>query len=520
LKFKRGTKLQTIERNNPDIVELSVSAWFYRNRAIAGFDNPARSLYVSIRELVENSLDACESSGFLPGIRINLQRVERIEESEDLFQAGPRVFRLEISDNGSGIPRENIPNLLGKMLTGTKFMHRQSRGTFGLGGSLALLYGQVTTQEPIEILSGLTDCDYKTHLRMKLDIENNEPVILHEEKTHKLPYDHGTNISFFLQGDWLRSKKRIIEYLYQTSIIVPYASIRFEGPDDEVITFDRLVEKLPKPPREMKPHPYGIDVEMLKQMAGNSRTKTLKAFMKTSFQRVGSTKASEFLSFAGLEPDKPPNEVSDSELVNMMNSLTAFNKFLAPSSDSLSPAGEDVLLTGMNRLNPLMSAIRTRPASVYNGHPFIVETGVAFGGALESGVQLYRFANRIPLLYDERTDVSSRVIRNLKLKNYGFKQDDPLAFFVHICSTRIPYKTVGKEFIADVDSVRREIDLGLKDCLRRLGKSVRKQQRVQKAEKREIQLQDYYEFIAGTLGNATGRNVSVERLFDYQEGKR
>ena len=46
--------------------EISPSEFFYRNRDLAGFSNPSRALYSATRELVENSLDACEIGGVLP----------------------------------------------------------------------------------------------------------------------------------------------------------------------------------------------------------------------------------------------------------------------------------------------------------------------------------------------------------------------------------------------------------------------------------------------------------------------
>ncbi len=504
--------MQSLRHSDSDVVELSVSAWFYRNRTIAGFDNPARSLYVSVRELVENSLDACEGAGVLPEVHVSLQHLKTDSSEAEGMPKGPQVFGLRIQDNGSGIRREDAPRLLGRMLTSTRFTLKQSRGTFGLGGSLALLYGQVTTQRPIEITTGRSGEESKHKIVMRLDIENNEPILVHEEQQPKNPEDHGTIIEFYLQGDWFRSKRRITEYFLQTSMIVPYASMLFDNPDGESLRLPRVIEKLPQQPMEAKPHPRGIDVEMLKRMIKESRRSTLKSFLRGSFQRVGESTAEKFLASAALDPAAAPKAMSNENLVHMMKKLETYSGFLAPSSKSLSPAGLDVLKAGIRRLKPEFVVVRQRQPSVYEGHPFIVETGVAYGGELMPVMKLYRFANRIPLLYDERTDVSSQVIRELNLKNYGLRQDDPLAFFVHICSTKIPYKTVGKEFIGDIDVVRREIDLGLKDCLRRLGESVRRKRRVHRQERRESRLVGYYEFIAETLGKATDQEVSLVNL--------
>ncbi len=504
--------MQSLRHSDSDVVELSVSAWFYRNRTIAGFDNPARSLYVSVRELVENSLDACEGAGVLPEVHVSLQHLKTDSSEAEGMLRGSQVFGLRIQDNGSGIRREDAPRLLGRMLTSTRFALKQSLGTFGLGGSLALLYGQITTQRPIEITTGRIGEESKHKIVMRLDIEHNEPILVHEEQLPKDPREHGTTIEYYLQGDWFRSKRRITEYFLQTSMIVPYASMRFDNPDGESLQLTRIIETLPQQPKEAKPHPKGIDVEMLKRMIKESRRSTLKSFLRGSFQRVGESTAEKFLASAGLDPAAAPKALSNENLVHMMKKLEAYSGFLAPSSKSLSPAGLDVLEAGIRRLRPEFVIVRQRPPSVYEGHPFIVEIGAAYGGELTPAIRLYRFANRIPLLYDERTDVSSQVIRDLNLKNYGLRQNDPLAFFVHICSTKIPYKTVGKEFIGDIDVIRREIDLGLKDCLRRLGEGVRRKRRVHQQERRESRLVGYYEFIAETLGKATDQEVSLVNL--------
>ncbi|MHA2023401.1 MAG: DNA topoisomerase VI subunit B, partial [Candidatus Thorarchaeota archaeon] len=330
--------------------------------------------------------------------------------------------------------------------------------------------------------------------------------------------EHGTMVSFWLQGDWIRSKRRILDYFTHTAIIVPYASLFFETPDNEVVKYDRVIEVIPKLSVESKPHPKGIDVEMLKSMIASTRKRTLKSFLTGSFQRVGRTIAEDFLSTLGLDSSRVPESMEQEELVSMMNAMEKYRKFLPPSAKTLSPVGTDVLRAGVQRLAPEFVIFRQRSPSVYEGHPFIVETGVAYGGQLSPGANVIRFANRIPLLYDERSDVSYRVVRDLKLKSYGLRQEDPLTFMMHICSTKIPYKTIGKEYIADVDAVRKEIDLGFKDCLRELSKNLRCRNRAKIHRKRETRLNAYYKFTTETLSTATGREISTDRLLGPKGG--
>lgn len=493
--------------------ELSVSAWFYRNRTIAGFDNPARSLYVSVRELVENALDACEEAKVLPEISVSLQRESSLDDGEDLFAAGPQLYCLTVEDNGTGICPENAPKLLGKMLTGTKYAQKQSRGTFGLGGALALLYGQITTQNPIEIKTREHGEPVGHKLVLQLDIEANEPIILEETDFPKNQAGHGTTVSYHLKGDWLRSKRRIIDYFRQTSIIAPYASLRFENPDDEHLLFKRVTSSLPDVPSEMKPHPEGIDLEMLKKMLSEADNWTLAGFLRSAFHRVGEVTAENLLEHCGLDAEKNPSDLTKAELKQLMRGIDTFEEFLPPSASALSPAGEEVLSAGIERLEPQFFAVCQRKPSVYEGHPFIVEVGVAYGGEIKEGLDLYRFANRIPLLYDEGSDVSNKVMRELNLGNYDLDEQDKLAFFTHICSTQIPYKTVGKEYIGNVDSIRREIDLGFKQCLRDIATNVRRKHRARRKRRRKNKLQQYYRFISSTLSESTGQKVSIEALF-------
>lgn len=496
----------------PDIVELSVSAWFYRNRTIAGFDNPARSLYVSVREMLENSLDACDDAQVLPDVTVLLRREQEPDEEQGILSAGPETLLLTVKDNGGGMTREAIPVLIGKMLTGTKYTQRQSRGTFGLGGSLALLYGQVTTQQPIEVVTGQQGSRIGYRVQMRLDIEKNTPEILEDEDVPKAEEESGTMISFSLEGDWIRSKRRIIEYFSRTSMIVPNASLLFETPDGELLKYDRLIDVIAERPDEILPHPRGVDTEMLKSMLSSTRVRSLKSFMINSFQRVGEATAAKFLDYADCDAEADPTKITQEELMRLNRSMADYGGFLPPSAKSLVPAGVDVLEAGTRRLHPDFVVFRQRPPNVHEGHAFIVETGIAYGGGLQQGIELYRFANRIPLLYDEGSDVSNRVLRDLNLKHYGLRPDDPLAFVVHICSTKIPYKTVGKEYIGDVDVVRREIELGFKDCLRELGTSLRKRERATKKLRKQSRLVQYYEFMAETLEAATGSKVSIEKL--------
>ena len=229
---------------------------------------------------------------------------------------------------------------------------------------------------------------------------------------------------------------------------------------------------MPPSPKETLPHPYGVDVEALKRIVKLSEEHDMKSFMVTNFHRVGEKIALKFLEFAGISPRLPPKRLNTNQIVAIVDALQRFPDFLQPDAAVLSPIGEDILRAGINKeLKPEFATVVARPPSSYSGFPFLVEVGVAYGGKiLQPGVKLFRFANRIPLLYDESSDVSFEVLNEeVDWRRYHVPPEAPVGGITHISSTRIPYKTVGKEYIADRPEIQREIRNAAREALRRLG---------------------------------------------------
>jgi len=458
--------------------EITPSDFFYRNRDIAGFTNPARALYSTVRELIENSLDACELNMIPPEIYVRISN--KIDAQENFYE-------IRIEDNGPGVPPEVIPSAFGQILFGSKYKLRQTRGTFGLGGKMALLYGQITTNGKTLVISS-TGGNEIYEYQLMIDIKNNKPIILEKKVYPNKRKWHGTIIEFTTEADYPRAASKIIEYLKQTAIVVPYANITFIDPKGKLYKFIRVTNKMPKPPEEAKLHPHGVDVETLRRLIETTKTKTLYDFIKTHFQRVGDATANNFLKFAGIDLKKNPKQLSQEDIVKLANALKNFEEFLPPDASCLSPIGEELLKIGIKKeLNPEFVTVYQRKPSAYSGFPFIVEVGIAYGGGIpKTGkIELYRFANKIPLLFDEASDVSWKVINNLiDWHRYKIPQDAPIAIFVHICSTKVPYKTVGKEFIADRPEVEREILNAVREVARRLSLYLSKKRSIERERKR------------------------------------
>lgn len=460
--------------------EISASDFFYRNRDIAGFTNPSRAIFVAIREIVENSLDAAESLKIPPDIFVRLS-------FEGQATRETQIYKLHVEDNGCGIPPRFIPSAFGQILFGSKYKLKQTRGTFGLGGKMSLLYGQVTTHQAATITSSTGDTNKIYSFKLMIDIQRNRPIILDRKVMINKENWRGTIVEFSIEGDYLRSMPKILEYFKQTAMVNPYANITFVDPKGRLYKFSRVTTEMPEPPKETLPHPYGVDVEMLQRIITVTDCTNMTEFLRRHFHRVGEITAQKFLEFAGLPPNKNPKKLGHEEIVKLTQSLKKFKEFLPPDASCLSPLGEDLLRAGiMKELNPEYLVVHQRKPSTYAGHPFIVEMGIAYGGGIpKSGsFTIYRFANRIPLLYDEASDVAFRVINAVNWRRYKVTPDMPIAIVVHICSTKVPYKTVGKEFIADRAEVRREIANDLREVARQLGHFLTRQEHVDREKKR------------------------------------
>lgn len=459
--------------------EISPADFFYRNRDIAGFTNPARAMYTTVRELVENSLDACEMQRIPPNLYIRVSEVKETSKSTS-------VYEVRVEDNGLGIPAEHIPSAFAQILYGSKYHLRQTRGTFGLGGKMALLYGQITTHTGTLVVSS-TGKSGACEFQLMIDIQSNKPLILskRELKTRKW---RGTIIQFQTEADYLRAMPKILDYLKQTAIVAPYADITFIDPRGRLYRFLRATENMPPPPKTTKPHPHGVDAETLKRMIAATETRNMKEFMKKHFQRVGETTAKKFLEYAEIDFRKDPKKLNPGEIVVLANAMKNYEGFLPPDPSCLSPIGVKLLETGIRKeLNPEFVAVTQRQPSAYSGFPFIVEAGIAYGGEIPklNRIQLYRYANKIPLLFDEASDVSWKVVNNLiDWRRYKIPTDGPIAVFIHICSTKVPYKTVGKEFIADRPEVEREIINALREVARGLSAYLTRKQSLERQKKR------------------------------------
>ncbi len=505
--LKKNLKNKTIaEILSKDHREISVAEFFEKNRHLLGFDNPRKALLTTVKEAVDNSLDACEDARILPEIKV------------DIIDMGKSRYRVIIEDNGPGIIKKNVPLVFGKLLYGSKFHKlKQSRGQQGIGISAAVLYSQLTTGRPVKILSKIGKDHKAYYCELKINTRTNEPEIVKEEERDWFK-EHGTRIELDIEASYYRGSQSVDEYIKQTAIINPHATIIYTNPLGEQKIYTRVTEQLPKIPKEIKPHPYGVELGLLIKMLNYTKEKNIKKFLIKEFSRVSEKVANEILLKSSIPPEKNPKEITREEAERLINAIKN-TKIMVPSSDCLSPIGEELLEKGLKKeINAEFYAVSSRSPSVYRGYPFIIEVGLAYGGLLkpDEPAIILRFANRIPLLYQSGSCAFTKTVIAMDWKKYGLNQPKgslpiaPLLILIHIASVWVPYTSESKEAIASYPEIMREVKLALQDVGRKLLKYLSKKKRVKEELKRRSDIEKYIPHISLALNQLLDLDKNIE----------
>jgi DNA topoisomerase-6 subunit B len=510
------------------------SEFFVDNSALAGFTTE-RILYMAVRELIENSLDSCETGHILPKISLSLK----------LLDASNDLWMITCRDNGIGIPSDKVPIAVCSFLTSGKYVEKQQRGLFGVGLKMIAAFSTKDTIHPLKVWSKSIEESVEYHFALRTDISTNKPIVLAKKVTKGEESEIGEDCGFKVEAVLHAKlspitrnniKNKINEYISQTSIVNPYAIIEYET-DEGKVRFERRTDVMPQPAKEVLPHPADMDLQTLKKAIMNfmNQKTTLQGILSTSFQKMSSEKAKEIIAKAGVE-NKSADKYSENELIEIVKVCKYIN-FQQANTDHLSPIGEQILTTGMTSeytiittretvsketstteihrpqltvkvLKPALTAYASRTC-VINNRPTIVECGIAYGGDIPS-FKLYRFANKIPLLYDEGSDVAREVVSEVEINKMGITKKEakaqfangeiksdravellPIHTFFHICSTKIPYKTAGKESIASEGELKKHMKYCLSELYRKVSAQIRKELRMKEAQGR-LNLYKYY----------------------------
>jgi DNA topoisomerase-6 subunit B len=566
---RRATAEQMATRQR----EISISEFFTKNRHLLGFDNPSKALLTTIKEAVDNSLDACEEAGILPEISIEVRDLG-FETSGELTKGEGR-FVVAVEDNGPGIVKAQAPKIFGQLLYGSKF-HRlkQSRGQQGIGISAAAMYGQLTTGQPIRVVSRTGKGRPTLSFDIQIDTRKNSPVVTREETIPDWHQEHGTRVELEIVANWQAGQKFVNRYVEHTALANPHCTVHYVRPKQSRLSFPRATNELPKEALEIRPHPHGVELGALMTMAGDSRSHDVKGFLQTSFSRVSSQVASEILSAAGLKERLRPRLIAaDRDLAAKLHAGIQKTKIMAPPVNCLSPIGDALMRQGLvsflsvietdgpdgedgqldldeaakttkkskgkGKKAPVVEtpapepgepeaeegvekikghdyfiATVTRPPRVYRGNPFQVEVGLAYGGSwpADKQVELFRFANRVPLLFQRGACGITEAVVKTDWRNYLLSQPKgslpvgPMALLVHIASVWVPFTSESKEAVAHYPEILREIQLAAQECGRKLAAHIRKRQHADYQAQRRSIFELYIHEVAQAIGKIVGRS--------------
>ena len=492
--------------------EISISEFFTKNRHLLGFDNPRKALLTSIKEAVDNSLDACEEIGVLPELKVEIK------------QSTDTRYIIIVEDNGPGIVKEQIPKIFTKLLYGSKFFKlSQTRGQQGIGISAAGLYGQLTTGKPVKIVSKIGKKSKAHYYELLLNTKTNEPEIV-TEKVEEWEKDHGTRIEIEMEGKYHKGKLSVDEYLQLTAISNPHATITYKSPiEDKPVEFPRVIQEVPKQAKEIRPHPYGIELGILIKMLKDTQQRTLQGFLKNDFCRVSSKVAKEISDKAGLYEKARPSRIARQEADNLFQAIQK-TKIMSPPTDCISPIGEEQMIKGMKKeIDAEFYAAVTRKPAVYRGNPFQIECAIAYGGTLPGDelVKVIRFANRVPLQHQAGACSISKSTMQTAWRSYGLSQSrgalpsGPAIIMVHMASVWVPFTSESKEAIASYPEIIKEIKSALQECGRKLASHVRKIKKVEHEKKRKKIFEMYIREVVASLDKIT--KVDKEKLIKNLE---
>lgn len=584
--------------------DISVSEFFAKNRHLLGFDNPRKALLTTVKEAVDNSLDACEEAGILPDITVVIEDLQPDRGKETKSSR----YRITVVDNGPGIVRKQVENIFGRLLYGSKF-HRlkMSRGQQGIGISAAGMYGLITTGKPMMIQTRPSAHKPAHHIELAMNTKTNRAEVTVDEETDDFPlsrlrsltpgtrelaasdeflsarnYPTGTSVSIELEGRYQKGRGSVDEFLELTAIANPHARITFVPPsrvsaeetDDEldfkkgkktpgsaapspatagegvtsdasdgggtsdptptppaittetsgVIIFPRAVSELPPETKEIMPHPRGIELgillQMLKEAEQEDKNYTLYNFLQDKFSRVSASTSGEFCKAVGLTSRTKTSDVDHATAEKLFKVLQDA-KLPPPPTDCLAPIGVQQLLKGLFKgVRAEFYAASSREAAVYRGRPFLIEAAIAFGGELptEDSSRVIRFANRVPLLFQQSACSSFKAVTETNWRNYDLQQPrgaapiGPLVIMIHMASVWVPFTSESKEAIADYDEIRKEMKLALMECGRKLGAYLRKRARM----RREGERRDVFERYIGEISKAINaiNGADAKKLYE------
>jgi len=500
--------------------QIAISEFFEKNKHFLGFDSLQRSIITAVKEAVDNSLDACEEARILPDIRV---KISKIDSKKDILE-------LQTEDNGPGIPQKSIEKVFGQLLFGSRFHAiRQSRGQQGIGITGVVMYSQLTTGKPTHVQSKVANDPTAVSVNIGLDTRKNKAVKSDQtrviwENDDQTMKEHGLRVTTRMKAKYQRGRQSVFQYLRMTSIVNPHADIMFTDPDGETFHWPRVTERLPSKVDAIKPHPHGIELGQLQRMCRESSDSRMTVFLRQNFSGVSMRAAKELCEAAELEITVKPKSLKPDDVRALLEAFQGERevngkaiKLLSPPTNCLSPIEEMLIKKGLSKtIDSKFVATMTRAPTVSHGNPFQVEVGLIFGEgmAADKHVEVLRFANRVPLMYQQGGCLLTKAIESVDWRQYGLEQaggkgvpKGPAAILVHLASTNVQFTSEAKEALSDNEFVFEETRRAMLEMGRGLRKHLEKKKKMAKTREKFELINDILPAIAEKSASILERPV-------------
>ncbi len=474
------------------ITSSSTAEYFSKNLQQVGFSSQIKAVLTTLKESVDNSLDACEEQGILPDISIEIEKI------------GPGhakntdKIRVKVEDNGPGIEAEDLTKVFGEYLASSKFGRgRCSRGQQGIGISAATTWAQMTNGTGVSVISKTASQRKAIKCVVEVDIKNNKGVIKNKDSID-WNRPHGVSVEFIIDGRiQLNGEGGLLSYLNGTALVNPHLTLRYKVPDQEEVVLERVTQTIPEIPPAVEPHPHTMKLgEFIAHSHLFGKTKTA-AWLKKGFSRVTDNTVSEFKK-AGIKPavfEKNVDALTEEDFRQLYSAIQN-TELSSPSTRSVLAIGEEGLSKAIQRMgNVDFFSVVTRKPSICDAKPVQVEVAIArlqerAGYDPEGQVTVLRFANRVPLQFDKSACAIVNAIETVNWRAYELNQPKnslpigPYVIAVSVVSPFIKFKNASKETIDASDELVEEIRRTLIQAGQRLSRHIRKEVRANDLEEK------------------------------------
>jgi DNA topoisomerase-6 subunit B len=495
------------------ITSSSTAEYFSKNLQQVGFSSPTKAVLTTLKEAVDNSLDACEEEGILPEIRVEIEKIGAgtIKNTD--------LIRILVEDNGPGLEIDDVPKVFGEYLASSKFGRgRCSRGQQGIGISAATTWAQLTSARGAKVITKTKRMRQAVSAIVQVDIKNNKGL-LQDKKAFDWKKPSGVSVEFTIDGRLqVQGEGGLLTYLNGTALVNPHLTLHFKVGEAEWEKVERVSDACPQVPPAVEPHPHTMKLGEFIAHSHLFGRVTLGNWLRKGFSRVTENTIAELIA-GGIKRgmfEESVDKISEAQFKDIFAALQKV-ELMAPSTKSVMTIGEDSLSKSIRRLGEVdFFAVVTRRPTICDFKPVAVEVAVARlkgGPPRENGEeppsQILRFANRVPLQFDKAACAMVRAIETVNWRSYGIAQPKdsvpmgPYVIAVSLVSPFIKFKNASKETVDASEELVEELRRALIQVGQRLSRHIRKENREADLEEKLRHIEQFCPILVDTLCRIT-----------------